>query len=124
MYIPLIPTLTIDLDICFFSLLKQISCRQIGLFAVGNDGKGVYGGNMEAMDLGSRYQVGKPVLSVPGSPQLFEGFDSDTQQKVSIKVLKAIEDVGDAKQALRELRCMRLLKHTNIQGISDVFEQA
>ena len=79
---------------------------------------------MEAMDIGPRYQVIKPVLSVPGSPYLFEGFDNDTQQKVSIKVLKAIEDVGDAKLALRELRCMRLLKHTNIQGISDVFEQA
>jgi len=76
------------------------------------------------MDLGPRYQQLKPVLTVPGSTQVYESFDTETQQKVSIKVLKAIEDVGDVKRALRELRCMRMLKHTNIQGISDVLEQA
>lgn len=81
-------------------------------------------GNMEAIDLGPRYQELKPVLTVPGSTQVFEGFDTETQQKVSIKVVKAIEDVGDAKRALREMRCMRVLKHTNIQGIIDVLELA
>ncbi len=99
----------------------------VGCLSVRSDGKGTHklaeGGNMEAMDIGPRYQVLKPVLTAPGSPHLFEGFDNDTQQKVSIKVLKAIEDVGDAKQALREIRCMRMLKHANIQGISNILEQ-
>ena len=78
---------------------------------------------METMDLGPRYQQVRPVIAIPGSTQLFEGFDTDSQQKVSIKVLKAIEDVVDAKGVLRDLRCMRVLKHANIQGICDVLEQ-
>lgn len=75
-------------------------------------------GNMEGVDLGQRYQQVRSV----GTAQVYEAFDTDTQQKVSVKVIKSIEDTADAKRALREIRCLRVFRHPNIQGLLDVIE--
>ena len=77
---------------------------------------------LASFDIGPRYV--NPVFIGSGAyGSVVSALDSETQQKVAIKKLNRLEDIVDAKRNLREIRCMRTLKHENILSLSGLIHR-
>jgi mitogen-activated protein kinase 1/3 len=77
---------------------------------------------LAAFDVGPRY-INTALIGSGAYGTVVSALDTETQQKVAIKKLNKLEDIIDARRNLREIRCMRYLRHENILGLNSVIHK-
>lgn len=77
---------------------------------------------LTTFNIGPRY-VNPTLIGSGAYGTVVSAVDNETQQKVAIKKLNKLEDIIDARRNLREIRCMRYLRHENILGLNCVIHR-
>ena len=71
---------------------------------------------LNSFNIRPRYEPQK-IIGYGAYGIVIQANDTEKDQLVAIKKLNKIEDIVDAKRNLREIKCMRLLKHESILSL-------